>query len=69
MYRIEKQGDLYKIDCEEHGVVYPAWRIFERIPQPLKRSLGLLVAATSELDRGKLEGIGEKISASEYLIF
>jgi hypothetical protein len=69
VHSIEKQGDLYQIDCEEHGMVYPGWRTFDRLPQLLKRPLGLLMAATSELDCDKLDGIGEKKSSWEYLIY
>jgi hypothetical protein len=69
VYSIEQQGDLYKVDCEEHGKVYPGWRTLDCIPEPPKLSLCLVMAATLGLDHGKLEGVGEKLSAWEYLIY
>jgi hypothetical protein len=66
---IETQGDLYRIECEEHGESYPGWRPFDQIPKKLKPLLAMVMAATTDADRGKLDGVGEKVSATVYLIY
>ncbi|RJF92674.1 hypothetical protein [Noviherbaspirillum saxi] len=69
MYMIERQGDLYRIECEEHGESYPGWRTFEQIPQKVQKRLAIVQAATSGVNCGNVDGVGEKVSATEYLIY
>lgn len=58
MYSIEKRGDLYKIECEEHGESYPGWRPLGEVPLKLIASLIAIELQTSDVESGVAEGLG-----------
>lgn len=69
MYFVQERDAEFQIDCLEHGERYPGWRDFDRIPAKIRFPLGLLRAATSDLNSGTLEGLGEKSAPGEFLIY
>jgi len=68
--RDEAGGEkLYRIECEEHGEIYPGWRPFEELPVKLKAPLIMLRIGACGEDKIVVDGVGEEISPTEYLVY